>query len=237
MMGAPEKSGYFQRFSLRQTIEHVALMIIFTFLAGTGLLQRFYTVPAAEWIILHVGGVETVRAIHRIFAFAFIGALVYHFGSLVWGLLVRRTRQSMLITTSDFSDVTKSLRYGLGLSNERPAFGRFNYRQKFEYWGLIFGSIIITVTGLILMFPVQVTSVLPGQFVAASVVMHGWEATLAVLTILVWHLYEVMLRPEIFPADTTIFTGRISAERLKEEHELEYVRLIEQTDVEPEAGS
>jgi formate dehydrogenase subunit gamma len=236
-MAAADKPQYIRRFSLRQSIEHIALMVIFTFLAATGLLQRFYTVPLAEWTILHVGGVEVLRLVHRVFALAFVGALAYHFAFLVWGLLVRRSGQSMLVTTRDFSDVMKSLRYGLGMSHERPAFGRFNYRQKFEYWGLIFGSVIITVTGLILMFPVQVTRFLPGQFVAASVVMHGWEATLAVLTILVWHLYEVVLRPEIFPADTSIFTGRISAERLKEEHELEFVRLMKQGDADTVAES
>jgi formate dehydrogenase subunit gamma len=75
------------------------------------------------------------------------------------------------------------------------------------------------------MFPVLVTRVLPGQIVAASVQIHGWEATLAVLTILTWHLYEVVLRPDIFPADTTIFTGRISKDRMIEEHSLEYQEI------------
>ncbi len=225
MAANSSKTDYVVRFNLRQRIEHIALIVVFTALAATGLLQRFYTGWFAEWAIVRIGGVETIRVIHRAFGVIFTFGLLYHMATLTHGLLVRRSRQSMLLSRKDFTDVIDSLRYALGYQSERPEFGRFNYRQKFEYWGLMFGSVIITASGLILMFPVIVTKVLPGQFVAASVVIHGWEATLAVLTIIVWHFYEVMLRPDVFPADTSIFTGRMSKERMMEEHSLEYAEL------------
>jgi formate dehydrogenase subunit gamma len=218
-------NDYFVRFNLRQRIEHIALMVVFTVLAVTGLLQRFYSGGAAEWTILQLGGIETVRTIHRVFGGVFTLALGYHLVMLTVGLVVRHERQTMLPTRKDFTDIVDSLRFGLGLSSHHPQFGRFNYRQKFEYWGLMFCSAIITVTGLILMFPLIVTKILPGQLVAASVEIHGWEATLAVLTIVVWHFYEVMLRPDVFPADSTIFTGKISKQRMIEEHYLDYVEL------------
>ena len=221
-----DSTNYIVRFSVRQRIEHIALIVIFTALAVTGLLQRFYTGWFAEWAIVRIGGVETVRVIHRIFGGVFTLALFYHLVILSHGLVVKHSRQSMLLTRKDFTDVVDSLRYALGFRSSRPEFGRFNYRQKFEYWGLMFGSVIITATGLILMFPAAVTTILPGQFVAASVVIHGWEATLAVLTIIVWHFYEVMLRPDVFPADTSIFTGKISKQRMAEEHSLEYAELV-----------
>jgi cytochrome b subunit of formate dehydrogenase len=217
--------SYFVRFSVRQRIEHIGLMVVFTVLAITGLLQRFSTGGFAEWSILRLGGVETVRTIHRVFGGVFTLALVYHLVMLTVGLLVRHERQTMLPTRKDFTDIVDSLRLGLGVGSRQPQFGRFNYRQKFEYWGLMFGSAIITLTGLILMFPVIVTRALPGQFVAASAEIHGWEATLAVLTIVVWHFYEVILRPDVFPADFTIFTGKISTRRMIEEHYLDYVDL------------
>lgn len=225
MATTSSKSDYIVRFNVRQRIEHIALIVVFTALAATGLLQRFYTGWFAEWAIVRIGGIETVRVIHRAFGVTFTVALLYHLVTLTYGLLVRRSRQSMLLSRKDFTDVVDSLRYALGFRSEQPEFGRFNYRQKFEYWGLMFGSVIITVSGLILMFPAIVTQLLPGQFVAASVVIHGWEATLAVLTIIVWHFYEVLLRPDVFPADTTIFTGRISKKRMMEEHSLEYAEL------------
>ncbi len=229
MATTSSKNDYIVRFNVRQRIEHIALIVVFTALAATGLLQRYYTGWFAEWAIVRIGGVETVRVIHRIFGVTFTLGLLYHLITLTYGLLVQRGRQSMLLSRKDFADVVDSLRYALGFRSERPEFGRFNYRQKFEYWGLMFGSVIITATGLILMFPAIVTQVLPGQFVAASVVIHGWEATLAVLTIIVWHFYEVLLRPDVFPADTTIFTGKISKKRMMEEHSLEYAYLTTDT--------
>ncbi len=229
MATTSSKNDYIVRFNVRQRIEHIALIVVFTALAVTGLLQRYYTGWFAEWAIVRIGGVETVRVIHRIFGVTFTFALLYHLITLTYGLLVRRSRQSMLLSRKDFTDVVDSLRYALGFRSEPPEFGRFNYRQKFEYWGLMFGSVIITATGLILMFPAIITQVLPGQFVAASVVIHGWEATLAVLTIIVWHFYEVLLRPDVFPADTTIFTGKISKKRMMEEHSLEYAYLTTDT--------
>ena len=131
----------------------------------------------------------------------------------------------MVPTLKDFYDAVSALKYTFGLVDKPPQYGRFDYRQKFEYWGLIFGGMVIIITGFILAFPVFFTSFLPGQVVAAAVEFHGFEATLAVLTIVIWHLYDVILRPGIFPADTSIFTGKISRERMLEEHPVEYAEL------------
>ncbi len=133
----------------------------------------------------------------------------------------------MAPTLKDVRDVVTTLRYSFGFAANPPQFGRFDYRQKFEYWGLIFGSMIIIITGFILAFPLAFTRVFPGQVVAAAVEFHGYEATLAVLTILIWHFYDVILKPSIFPADTSIFTGKISRKRIEEEHPLEYAELID----------
>ncbi len=83
---------------------------------------------------------------------------------------------------------------------------------------MIFGGTVIIVTGFILAFPVAVTTILPGQVVAAAVEFHGFEATMAVLTIVIWHLYDVIFRPGVFPADTSAFTGKVSRERMIEEN-------------------
>lgn len=220
----------FVRFAVRQRIEHVALIVTFTTLAVTGLIQRFYTVSVAEWAILNLGGIETVRDIHRVFGAIFALGFIYHLVFLTYNLLVRHARQSMLPSRKDFTDIVDSLKYALGTSETGPQFGRYNYRQKFEYWGLVFGSLIITATGIVMVYPILFTKVLPGQVVAAAITVHGWEATLAVLTIIVWHLYEVVLRPDVFPVDTSIFTGKLSKERMIEEHPLEYARLTESAD-------
>ncbi len=210
------------RFVLRQRLEHIILIILFVGLSVTGLAQRYSTSGWGEWIIINVGGIEFLRLIHRIFAMVFVAQFVYHIVFVSVMYFGKHQKLTMVPTLKDFQDAVDEMRYTFGFKDQPPKFERFDYRQKFEYWGLMFGSTVLIVTGFILMFPVAFTHVLPGQFVAAAVEFHGFEATLAVLTIIIWHLYDVIFRPGIFPADTTIFTGHISRKRIAEEHPLEY---------------
>ena len=216
---------YFIRFSVNQRVQHILLMVSFIVLSVTGLAQRYYTTGWGEGIILGLGGIEYTRLIHRAFGLLFTLIIGYHLWYLDYVLFLRHSRASMLPNLKDFHDVITTVRYSFGFAEKPPQFGRFDYNQKFEYWGLVFGGMVITVTGYILAFPLTVTRVLPGQIVAASVDFHGYEATLAVLTIVIWHLYDVIFKPGIFPADTTIFTGKISRERMLDEHPLEYEEL------------
>ncbi len=209
------------RFGSRQRYEHWLLMITFTVLAITGIVQRFSTVTLSQWVILGLGGIDATRFIHRCFAAVLVTGVAYHFAYVIYIFFFRHARLSMMPNREDFANVINELKINLGLSTARPAYGRYDFRQKFEYLGLVFGSGIIIVTGLFQAFPIVVTRILPGQVVAAAVVFHGNEATLAILTILVWHLYDVIFKPGIFPADTSIFTGRISRKRMTEEHGLE----------------
>jgi len=225
---------YLVRFKTGQRIEHIVLMVTFTVLAVTGLAQKFYSAGWAEWLILNMGGIAVTRLVHRIFAGIFTLGIVYHFAYLFHAIFVRHTKLTMMPTVQDLRDVIGELRYSFGLAEKPPRFGRFDYRQKFEYWGIIFGGLIIIISGAILMFPTVITRVLPGQVVPAAKEFHGNEATLAVIVIVIWHLYDVMFRPGIFPADTTMFTGKISRKRMAEEHALEYAEITGMPlDVEP----
>jgi len=206
------------RFTPAQRAEHIILMVTFIVLSVTGLAQRYYTAGWGEWFILTFGGIEYVRLIHRAFSVVFILQALYHLVYVAYSFFIKHRKMTMVPTLKDFRDVITELKYSFNFGDQPPEFGRFDFRQKFEYWGLLFGSFVIITTGLILAFPVAATRILPGQMVAASVEFHGFEATLAVLTVVIFHLYDVMFRPGIFPADTTIFTGRISVERMMEEH-------------------
>lgn len=217
--------AYFIRFSTSQRVQHVVLLLTFVVLSVTGLAQKYHNAGWADWVILRAGGIENTRLIHRIFGLMFTATAVYHFASLAYLLFVRHSRWSMVPNLKDVRDIVSVLKYHLGLEHAHPHFDRFDYRQKFEYWGIVFGGAVIIASGFTLMYPIEVTEVLPGQFVAAARELHGNEATLAVLTIVVWHLYEVIFRPGIFPIDTAIFSGKISKERMLEEHPLEYARL------------
>lgn len=213
---------YLQRFSLNQRLQHIIVLLSFTALTVTGITQKFYTAGWAEWLILNMGGIEATRLLHRAFALIFVLAAGYHLLYLGHIIFVRHSRLSMLPNLKDVRDIVVTMRYSFGFTEERPQFGRFDYRQKFEYWGMMFGSIIMIVSGFVLTFPVTFTAIIPGQFVAAAKVFHGNEAMLAALTIVIWHLYDVIFKPGVFPADLSIFTGRISRERMQEEHLLEY---------------
>ncbi|MBI4285342.1 MAG: cytochrome b/b6 domain-containing protein [Chloroflexi bacterium] len=221
------EQDYFVRFNTGQRLEHIVLMVSFIVLSVTGLAQRYSTADWGQFVIFNLGGIEYTRLIHRGFGILFTLSIVYHLTYASYAVFGRHARPSMVPTLKDARDVVASLRYGFGFSDRPPQFGRFDYRQKFEYWGMIFGSMVIIVTGFILMYPYVITAVLSGQFVAAAREFHGYEATLAVLTIVVWHFYEVIFRPGIFPGDLTIFTGKISRKRMLEEHPMEYAELAE----------
>jgi cytochrome b subunit of formate dehydrogenase len=133
------------------------------------------------------------------------------------------------------TDAMQNLKYCLGIAPQAPQFDRFDYKQKFEYWGLIFGGLVMVGTGLVLWFPTVAARYLPAEVIPTSKVLHTNEAMLATLVVVVWHLYGSHLSPEVFPADTSIFTGRISRERLKHEHFLEYQRLTADEPADPEA--
>lgn len=224
---------YLQRFSRWQRLQHFSVMTLFTLLCATGLPQKFYDAGWAQSLLGFFGGVDRARWIHRACGLSFAALMVVHFAVEIFALLRGRGSLSLVPNRQDFRDAIVTLRYYLGMSDEQARFDRFDYRQKFEYWGLVLGSILVVSTGLVLLYPVEVTQYLPGTLVPVAMVAHSNEGLLAFLTILIWHIYNAHLNPDVFPFDTTIFTGRISLERMHHEHprELERVQGAEEKHV------
>lgn len=214
-----------QRFTLGERLEHMASMVTFTLLVMTGVPQIDPEVRLARWMIDLFGGVATTRVVHRAAGFIFVALLLLHVGRAIARAIRERRLPVMVPTREDFDSTLATVKHFIR-GTPRPKVGKFDFMQKFEYWGLLLGGMVISLTGLVLVYPELVSRLVPGEVVAASRVIHGLEATLAVLTVVLWHSYGVIFRPEIFPLDTTIFTGRMSVERLKEEHALEYERLF-----------
>ncbi|UCC25105.1 MAG: cytochrome b/b6 domain-containing protein, partial [Gemmatimonadales bacterium] len=213
------------RFSRTERMEHMGSMVTFILLVVTGLPQTRPDLPIAQGIIDLFGGIWATRVVHRVVGVAFVLLMVTHVARAVVKALRRRRLPIMVPERKDFTDVVQTFRHYL-TGTPLPRVGKFDFAQKFEYWGLFLGGIVMSFSGVVLLFPDLFTLVLPGVIIAAIRTMHGLEATFAVLVVVLWHSYGVVLRPEIFPLDTTIFTGKMRVDRLRHEHALEYERLF-----------
>lgn len=225
-MSHDDTGEYVTRFSAWGRFQHAAIIVLFTVLLVTGLPQKWPTADVSHWIIDHIGGIFVARWLHRAAGVVFSMLVVAHMTIAIGGVLTRRMKPSMLLGKRDFRDAIDNLRYYAGYADAPPKFGRFDYRQKFEYWGLIFGSMIMVATGFILLYPIVISRLLPAELIPAAKVMHSYEALFAFLIVLIWHLAGAHLAPESFPMDTSIFTGKIRKEKLRHEHALEYEDLF-----------
>lgn len=210
------------RFSRWARFQHLAIIVLFTLLLVTGLPQKWPLHEASQWIVDALGGIFAVRWLHRVSGIVFSVLTLAHLVVAVGGVVTRRFEPSMMIDRKDFRDAIQNLRYHLGRKDEPPLFRRYDYRQKFEYWGLVFGGMVMVVTGFILYFPILTSQLLPAQLIPAAKVMHSNEALLAFLIVIFWHMYGAHFNPDVFPFDKSIFTGKVERHKLAEEHPLEY---------------
>jgi cytochrome b subunit of formate dehydrogenase len=219
------REGYVKRFGLYRLIEHQVNAVVFTLLVLTGLSQSFHDYRLSQWIIMTLGGVDAVRVIHRLSGLCFALLTASHVAVGTFGVLVRKWPASMVITLKDFTDAIDNLKYYFGLTNRPALCDRYDYKQKFEYWGVIAGGMLMITTGFVLWFPVEVARFLPGEVIPAAKAAHSNEALMAFLVIIIWHIYNSVFSPEVFPLDTAIFTGLISRERMVHEHPIELARI------------
>lgn len=212
------------RMTRNQLLQHLVLMICFTVLvlSGFALISPFSSLADA------IGFTDPIRrVVHRMAGVTLIAVGIYH---LFYVALTRSGRdmvKSMLPIPKDASDISSTLRYHLRLSRNKPAFARFTYGEKFEYWALVWGTVVMAVTGLMAWFQVPVTRVLPGWSIDVALTIHLYEAILATLAILVWHLFQVMFDPDVYPMNWSWWDGLMSLEEYKEEHPYDTETILE----------
>ncbi len=212
---------YVVRFSLRQRIEHLTLLISFTMLALTGLPQRYAGTAVGDFMLLLMGSIETARQIHHLFAVLFALVSLFHLGAFLYEGFVYRHWGEMWPTWKDGRDLLQMMAYNLGRAQQPPKMGRYTFDEKMEYWALVWGALVMGITGIMQWFPAQVTRWLPGSAIPVARALHSWEALLAVLAILIWHSYHVAIKHR----NWSMFTGLMSLEQMEEEHPLELVYL------------
>jgi formate dehydrogenase gamma subunit len=208
------------RMSLSQRTQHVILAVSFIGLAVTGFALKF----PDSWIGKAMGSSEMFRRwSHRIAGVVLLVAGVYH---VVYLLTTREGRQLLkdfLPVKKDIKDVADSAQYLTGLATSKPKIGRFGYAEKMEYWAVIWGTIIMGVTGLVIWFKMDVTKFLPRWAVDVAVTIHYYEAILACLAIVVWHFYHVIFDPDIYPLNWACWNGKVSKHWHEDEHPLDHM--------------
>ncbi|PLX26432.1 MAG: hypothetical protein C0600_10865 [Ignavibacteria bacterium] len=223
---------HFQRFTRLERIMHILMIISFMSLALTGMTLKFsYTGWAV--ILSHVfGGFQFAGYIHRAAAVVMFGIFVLHLYDVVftkrreygsWKALLLGPN-TMLPQKKDLQDFKDSMRWFLG-RGPRPQYGRWTYWEKFDYFAVFWGIFVIGSTGLTLWFPEFFTNFIPGWMLNVATIIHSDEALLATGFIFTVHFFNTHLRPEKFPMDLVVFTGRMPVHELKLDKPAEFEKL------------
>ncbi len=214
-----------QRFTLNERLQHALLMASTLVLLITGFSLLFHDLWIGRWLLRLEGGVEGRGLIHRWAAVVLMGVCGYHFLYILFTERGHAQFMHMRPRREDVRDFLQMIRLNLGRPAEQPAFDRFDYRQKFQYWAFFLASASMVLSGLALWFATETMAVMPKSMFDLLAVLHGRESVVIFLLLFVWHLYDVHLRPEVFPMDWSWLTGRISLADLRERHPAEYEAL------------
>jgi cytochrome b subunit of formate dehydrogenase/mono/diheme cytochrome c family protein len=204
----------YKRFGAGQRFEHIVLLVTFTGLALTGLPQTYAHTDIGRGLIALMGGIESIRIVHRVLATILMAESIYHGGILSYKAFVLGRRAAMLPGLRDMRDAINWVLYNLGFRAEHPHMPRYNFGEKAEYLAVVWGTIIMVITGFMMWNPIAASRLLPGEFIPAARAAHAAEAVLAVVSILIWHMWNVHIRR----FNRSMFTGNLPRAAMEEEH-------------------
>jgi formate dehydrogenase gamma subunit len=197
----------FVRMNLPFRIAHWGVTLSFPVLVVTGFALRYPGQFWAQPVLLWESHFAFRGTVHRIAAVVLIVSTLYHVMQLIISKRDRAAFKAMLPKLGDASEMVAVFMYNLGLSKKPPTFGRFNYAEKIEYWAFAWGMLVMTITGCLLWFTNFTLRYFPKWVTDAATAVHFYEAVLATLSILVWHMYMVVFDPDVYPMETAWITG------------------------------
>jgi cytochrome b subunit of formate dehydrogenase len=229
----------FQRFTRLNRVLHILMIVSFLTLALTGMTLKFSYTGWAVILSHLLGGFQSAGYIHRFAAVIMVSVFTTHIVNLIKtkkreNLSLMKfifDKDSMMFNRKDWNDFKDSMKWFIG-KGERPQYGRWTYWEKFDYFAVFWGMVVIGSTGLTLWFPEFLTNFLPGWVINVATIIHSDEALLATGFIFTIHFFNTHLRPEKFPMDIVIFSGRVSVEEFKEDRPKEYNELVENGELE-----
>lgn len=216
----------YRRFSAFHRFNHYLVMVSFFGLVLTGMPLKFQDSFWSQLFVDAVGGVGAAGLIHRIMAVLNIIYFLLESGYMAYYVVARKgpifSEDSIVPGRKDWRDMKGMFRWFLG-KGPKPRFSRFTYWEKFDYWALFAGTLLIGGSGLMMWFPEEATSILPGVSLNVALVIHSNEAFLAVGVIFIFvHFFSAHGRPESFPADQVIFSGYLPVDHYLDERPAEY---------------
>ena len=212
-----KKSTSYQRFPLARRIEHIIMLLSFGTLGLTGLPQRYPLAGISVWFVNLLGGIENLRAVHHVSATVMMLGTAWHIILAGYKVFVLREKMSMLPSLQDIKDGWQALLHNIGFNKKFPQMGRYTWEEKLEYWAFVWGALVMGLTGFLMWNPITAAKFLPGDWIPAAKAAHGGEAVLAVLAIIIWHMYGVHIRS----FNKSMWTGEMSEEEMLHEHPLE----------------
>jgi len=243
---ADERSSpSYRRFSAVDRFAHGLLMICFLLLVATGMPLKFHDAPWARSLLDHLGGASVASGLHRVGAVGTLLAVVVHLVAIVRTVLAQMRHDpvsaasrpslgkilfgpdSPLPRWHDVSDIAAHIRWFFG-KGPKPAFERFAYWEKMDYLAVLTALAVLGLSGLVLWIPLIATRWLPGWTINVAQLAHGDEGLLVAAVIFVIHFWHVHFRPDRFPLDSVMFSGKISEARMREERARQYTRLVSQ---------
>jgi cytochrome b subunit of formate dehydrogenase len=205
------------RMTRNEVWQHTLLMVSFIALVVSGFALRFSNAFWVQWLFGWEGGFPFRGVLHRSAAVGLIVATLWH---LLY-LTTARGRQfvrDMAPKKIDWHHFIQLVGYNLGLKKEKPRFGRFIYIEKVEYWAMVWGTAVMIITGLFLWFDNLAVNWVPKGFLDVMLVIHYYEAWLATLAILIWHMYSTVFNPGVYPMNPAWYTGKMPLDMYKHEH-------------------